>query len=266
MTIQSRGVMRTVNPTDRYRKKDFVNAMNDLSLLEQIAQNINTPEGNFDPNLRQDASVLLEDRPDFYTELSPDVVVSRVQSEYKIYNREMQNYTITNFNSLLDKVGGQSLLQFVISLPIAKIGNKRLDKVVDAINEKRKIAEVVEKGGEKEYVMEKLSHASAERRANFFEYLVGSQGYIEKTFESYAQEAEFNFNNAVSDGEGNINASVLRGVVKHNYNQFVDKDTESKDRVTGMYLSAIAKGAYLSVKSDKKGRQGSIARTSKVTR
>ena len=50
--------------------------------------------------------------------------------------------------------------------------------------------------------MEKLSTAAPSRRDNFFNYLVGSQGYIEKTFQAYAQEAEVNFNRAISDGRG----------------------------------------------------------------
>tara|TARA_Y100000034_G_scaffold127241_1_gene179746 strand:+ start:50 stop:829 length:780 start_codon:yes stop_codon:yes gene_type:complete len=257
-------VMRTVNRNDAFNKKDFVNAMKDLSDLEHIAQNIGTPEGQFDPSLRQDSGVLLKNDPTFYTELTPDVVISDVQDEHKGYQKGIQNYTITHFNNLLGKVKGKSLLQFVTSLPIVKTGKRNIDKVIDAINEKKRMAKIAKEGGVQEYVMEKLSKASKSRRDNFFNYLVGSQGYVEKTFQAYAQEAEINFNKAVLNSEGNVKADVLRSVMKKSYNEFVDKNTESDDKVAEVYLSAIASGAYQAVKPVKRVKKGRIARTGKV--
>ena len=256
--------INTINFLDVYNKDKFVKAMKDLSTLENIVRNISTPEGQFNPDLRKDAGILLKNDPTFYTEMSPDVVTSDVEQRYEEYEKETQNYTINNFNNLLGKVKGKTLLQFVTSLPLAKTGKKHLDKTINAINEKLRMAKIAKEGGVQEYVMEKLSKAAPSRKDNFFEYLVGSTGYIEKTFQAYAQEAEINFNKAISDGQGNVKSDVLKSIVKENYNQFVDKNTEGTDRIAEAYLSAIASGAYQAVKPDKKVKKGSIARTGRV--
>ena len=256
--------MNTINFLDSFNKDRFVKAMKDMSTLENIARNIGAPEGQFDPSLRQDAGTLLQDNPGFYAEMSPDVVTSDIEQRYGEYDKQVKNYTINNFNTLLGKVKGKSLLQIVTSLPIAKTGKKHLDKAINAINEKLKIAKIAKEGGIQEYIMEKLSKASKSRRDNFFNYLVGSNGYVEKTFQAYAQEAEVNFNKAISDVQGNVKTEVLRNIMKANYHQFVDKDTEGTDRIAEGYLSAIASGAYQAVKPVSRAKKGSIARTGKV--
>lgn len=257
--------IKTVNPGDAYDRQRFVDAMKDFSDLEGISHNLNTPEGNWHPDLRKDLGTLLRDNQTFYSGMAPDSVINDSNEAHEQYEKDMQNYAITNFSTLLGKVRGETLAQLVtLILPVAETGKKGLDKTIKAINEKRKIEKMSKEGGIESYVMEKLAKASDWRKEAFFGYSVGNPDYIQRTFQAYAQSAEQDFRNEVLDNQGNIKTKVLREIIKENYAQLIAKDTEKSDKIAKGYLSAIAQGAYLAVNPKEKDKPGTIAKTGRV--
>jgi len=257
--------MKTITPGDAYDRRKFVDAMKSLSDLGVTAQNINTPEGSWNPDSRKDLGTLLKDDPTFYSGMSPDSVINDSQIAHKYHEKSIQNYAITNFSTLLGKVSGETLLQIVSSLPVDKTGDEGLDKAIRVINEKKKIAKVAKEGGIESYVHEKLANASDWRREAFFGYSVGNGNYTERTFQAYARSAEQDFARAVLEKDGKtINSAKLRRILEANYKKLIAKNTENADKVAEAYLSTIAQGAYQEVKPEKKDKPGSIARTGKV--
>lgn len=264
--------MKTVNPRDAYDRRRFVDAMKDLSDLGVISHNLNTPEGNWDPKFRKDLEILLddpnipEDEQISYAGMAPDSVIKDANKAHSQYDKQMQNYAITNFSTLLGKLSGETLLQLVASvLPVAETGKKNLDRVVKAIQEKRKIAKISKEGGIEQYVAEKLANASEWRKQAYFGYSIGNPDYIQRTFKAYAQSTEADLIKEIfEEDRKTIKSEKLRRILKENYAQLIAKDTEDSDKVAEAYLSAIAQGAYQAVKPEEKDKPGSIARTGKV--
>lgn len=259
--------MKSINPREAYDQSKFVGAMEDLSDLGGIAQNISAPEGNWHPDLRKNLGILLRNNQAFYSGMSPDSVMDDLNEAHKQHEKEMQNYAIINFSTLLGKVSGKKLLQLVGSLPLSKTKRKNLDEVINTINEKREIERISKEGGMEEYVMGKLAKASDWRKQAYFGYSIGNGNYAERTFQAYAQSAEQDFARQLLDKKGNIKPEaevVLREIIKENYSQFVAKDTDDTDKIARKYLSALAQVAYQEVKPAKKVKQGKIARTGRV--
>jgi len=257
--------MKTVNLGDVYNRQKFVGAMKDLSDLGGLVEKISAPEGNWNPCIRADIHGLINPPVESYAGLAPDSVINDANEAHSKYEENMQNYAIKNFDILLGKISGETLLQLVTSvLPVDKTGNKGLDKVIKAINEKRKIAKAAEKGDIHSYVNEKLKDASDWRKQAYFGYSIGNPDYVQRTFQAYAQSSEQDFSKEVLDNQGNIKENVLRKIIRENYTQLVAKDTEESDKVAKRYLSAIAQGAYQAVKPEKEDKPGKIARTGKV--
>jgi len=258
--------MRTVNSGDVYDKKRFVDAMKDLSDLGGTLEKVSSENGHWNPDARKNLGTLLRDNQTFYSGLQPDSVINDSQEAHKQYERDIQNYTITNFSTLLKKVDAETLLGLVTSiLPIDKTKDKGLNKIIELINERRKIAKATKEGDTQSYVMEKLANASEWRQRAFFGYSVGDSNYIEKTFNEYAQSVEQDFRKEVFEADKKtIKSGKLRSILEENYKQFIAKDTEVADKLAEAYLSTIAQGAYQTVKPGKRDEHGSIARTGKV--
>lgn len=259
--------MRTVKPTDAYDKNRFVPAMEFLSDLENAAQNVNTPEGNWNPTPRKDLGVLLKDNSTFYAGMAPDSVINDANEAFDQYNEAVQNYAIKNFSELLGKINGERLLQVIGSLPVVKTGRKNLDKLVKIINEQREIQKTAKEGSAQNYVAKRLEGASGWRKDAYFGYSIGNPDYTQRTFQAYVQSNQRDFMNAVFDKDENVKSeaqTIIRGIIRESYKQLVAKDTENDDKVAQMYLSAVARGAYESVKPEKKVKPGKIFRTGKV--
>jgi hypothetical protein len=239
--------IRTLNPGDAYARQDFVNAMEDLTNLGGISQTASTADGNWNPDLRKGLGKLLQNNQTFYSGVEPDSVINDAQTSYSQYEGEMVDYVITNFSTLLGKsTKDQGLMALATSLPLKETGNRSMDKTIKVINEKKKIAKIMQEGGIEGYVMDKMRNAEPWRQEAFFGYSVGNQGYMEKTFQAYAQSAEMDFRNALFV-DGNLNKGKIRNIVKENYNMIVaDKGANSKEAKA--FQMAVAQTAYAAVK------------------
>jgi len=242
--------MRTINPNERYDRQRFVDAMEDLEKLVYLSDNLKKPEGNWNPNLRKGLANLLKDEnadeidPDVeinFAGLTPDHVIERAQQEKRDYSDRMDKYAARNWEAFLDKVERvrpEELVDLIESLPLAETSNEELDKIVKAVNEKNLINIFKEKGGQREYVNLKMQGAS-ESRKKAYAYSSGDPNYIAAIFGAYERAADFYFQKAIRDENGNIVPSKLVNLIRENYNR-LDADSDKAK----IYRLAIVKVAH----------------------
>lgn len=242
--------MRSIGPRSAYNRNNFVNAMEDLSKLEYLAQTLNSGSGHdWDPELRRDLGNLLRDNQIFYAGLTPDNVKNDSGEAYFDYQNRINEYSKDKLEILLDKVSAIGSLSLVLSLPLVETGNKDYDKIKKIIDRKREIDFAEKQGRIEDYVNNKLKKASDWRKEAYFKYSMGDPSYITRTFNAYKIDNEMDFNRAIRRESGQIYRKKLLDLIKANYNKIVgdEENREDSDKAK-LYRSVIAKYAYEALK------------------
>jgi len=239
--------IRTVNPTDAYNKSSFVDAMQDFNKLSGNLEKISSADGNWNPSARKRIGSMLRDDQTFYTGLPPDSVIDDAENFYSEAEDKITGYARRKFNTLLNKIKAEDLVDLVLGLPLEEVGSDSVKQAVRAINEKRKLAKAAKERRAQDYVNEKLANASDWRKESYFGYSIGNPDYTERTFRSYVQSAESDFRSAISDTQGKLNTRKLRDVLRANY-QAIDNSTNNGKELAKAFQVNVAQSAYKAVK------------------
>ena len=233
--------IRTVNPQDAYSKGNFVNAMEDLGTLEAILQGVSQPAGNWNPNFRKKLGDLSRDDERFYAGITPDQVMNDNSETIRQYRDTMVEYAKGKWNVLLGKLQAEDLPGLIYRLPLVKTGNKDLDEIVDAVNDRKEAEEAERQGNAKGYVENKLRGAADWRTRAYFSYSAYNEQYTQNTFNSYKTVAEIKLQKALQDKNGKIDRAKALRLVRESYDKIVaDKGIDSDEAKEFRYTTAKA--------------------------
>jgi len=246
MTIEDR--FEKLKPESAYSKDDFVSAMKDFNRLEFLAQGFSS-DNKYDwhPEFRKNLGDLLRGNQRFYAGMTPDNVKNDASEAHSDYQNKIAEYSKNKVYELLNQVKEEGLVSLVFSLPLVETGNEEYDKVKKAIDEKKKIEWAQERGEIMQYINERLKNMADWRKDAYFGYSMGDEGYVRRTFDSYAVETERKLSELVQK-DGKIDKEKLLNLIKANYKKIVEseKDKEDSDKAKS-YRIAIAKTAYESI-------------------
>jgi len=224
-----------INPEEDYNRDTFVPAFGKFSDLESYIQAL--IKDSRDPSAISDLGALLHKDSNFYEEMSNPARVARVEAD-RAYSHSVDataQYVKRNLDDFFEITEDNSLVNYVVSVPIYRTGNEEHDEFVDSVESIREISEIAQSkdpSKSRNYVQRKLENVPDWLKESFA-VLQSDSTYVQALFQNFATHDQREFEKKLTDKDGKIRRKFLEGVVKDSlkeaYKQY-DKETNEGDK------------------------------------
>ena len=247
-------------------REEFVKRAGDLFKVKEYSDRLRENSGNlgilrglaeivvdYMPGDKRENAILLQQNPYLALEQGEILYNTGVNAMGKLFRN--------NADTMLSELFAEQLYSLIRKVPLVKVGDESLDKMVDAVEEVHKISIALhnrERGGIESYIIGRVKGTERER---VFAYGRNNPDYVQRVFQAYAKQAELDLRKAVSrevekeiEGEKvrvlEPDKSRLYSLVEKSYKKVKSDKGEDSDEAKAYHL-AIAGAAYDVLKEEK---------------
>jgi len=213
-----------INP-EHYDSDNIIQHYEDSQDMKKYLQTLQKDSKN--TSAWEDAGGLLRKNPYYY--FDPDVnrsprtdLEDAVSEEYHNFARLAKNHSSKIYNDIKP----ESYLELVQKVQLCKIGNKKHDEFVDAMNEYKMLNEISRDSNKmRDYVKEKLGDRPTWSQISVMRY---GESDINVMFKFFFNVAQSNLSSVMYNENGEANLGFLENVFKDSLKE-IEEDLEDED-------------------------------------